>query len=392
MNLLKSSPSYSKIALVDLQAQYSTIKQEIDEAIAYIVSNAQFIQGSEVSKFEKSFASFCSTANNPTPIQTYCASCANGTDALELALAAFDVGQGDEIITVSHSFFATVEAIVNQRATPILIDINPKTMLMDESKIEEKITSKTKGVIAVHLYGQTCNMDEINCIAKKHNLFVIEDAAQAHGASWNGQRVGTLGDLACFSFFPGKNFGCYGDGGAVVGRDANLIKKVKEISCHGREKGEKYIHKSFGRNSRLDSLQAAILNVKLKYLDLWTHKRREIANYYLKQLSNLPIILPFIDPRAESAWHLFVIRTPVATTRDALFEELKSKGIGAGLHYPIPIHLQPAFINLYQQQLSLPHTESAAQSLISLPMYPELKIEQLEFIIDQLSESCKIYK
>ena len=389
MNLLKSSLNYSKIALVDLQAQYSTIKQEIDEAITYIVSNTQFIQGAEVSKFERSFASFCSANNNA---QTYCASCANGTDALELALAAFDIGQGDEVITVSHTFFATVEAIVSQKATPILIDINPKTMLMDESKIEEKITSKTKGIIAVQLYGQTCNMDEINRIAKKHNLFVIEDAAQAHGASWDGQRVGTLGDLACFSFFPGKNFGCYGDGGAVVGRNVDLIKKVKEISCHGREKGEKYIHKCFGRNSRLDSLQAAILNVKLKYLDQWTCQRREIANYYLKQLSNLPITLPFIDPRAESAWHLFVVRTPTTTMRDALFEELKSKGIGVGLHYPIPVHLQPAFINLYNQQLSLPHTESITQNLISLPMYPELKTKQLEFIVDQLNENCKIHK
>ncbi|MCH9632710.1 MAG: dTDP-3-amino-3,6-dideoxy-alpha-D-galactopyranose transaminase [Chlamydiae bacterium] len=385
---MKSSPSYSKIALVNLRAQYSTIKHEIDEAIANIVSSSQFIQGNEVLKFEESFASFCSSS-----IQAYCASCANGTDALELALAAFDVGQDDEIITVSHSFFATVEAVVNQRATPVLIDINPKTMLMDESKIEEKITSKTKGIIAVQLYGQTCNMEEINRIAKKHNLFVIEDAAQAHGASWNGQRVGTLGDLACFSFFPGKNFGCYGDGGAVVGRDADLIKKVKQISCHGREKGEKYVHSSFGRNSRLDSLQAAILNVKLKYLDQWTQQRREIANYYLEHLKDLPIILPYIDPQSESAWHLFVIRTPESSMRETLFNDLKSKGIGVGLHYPIPIHKQPAFLNLYSQpQLSLPHTESTAQSLISLPMYPELEKKQLEFIVGQLHECCKAYQ
>ncbi len=382
---MKSVIPSLKVPFVNLKAQYSALAQEMDHSIKEVLEQTQFIQGKQVQLFEQNFAEFCSQTIFKEKKEVYCASCANGTDALEIALQVFDVAPGDEIITVSYSFFATAEAIVTHHAIPKFVDIDPKTMLMDTTKIEEKITSKTKGIIAVHLYGQTCNMDEINRIAKKHNLFVIEDAAQAHGASWNGVRAGLLGDIGCFSFFPGKNLGCYGDGGAMVSRHAGLIEKARQIALHGRKEKEKYIHHCFGRNSRLDNLQAAILNVKLKYLNHWNKQRADIAKSYLHQLKQLPCLLPGVHPKATPVWHLFVIRLATESMRNELLDYLKSQNIEVGLHYPTPIHKQPAYLDsTFYQPIDLRETEKACQTLLSLPLCPELDTSQAEYVMSHI--------
>lgn len=382
---LKSVLENSKIPFVNLKSQYKGIKNEIDCAVSEVLNQCQFIQGKQVQLFEESFAEFCSESPCSEKLNAYCASCANGTDALEIALQVFEIIPGDEIITVSHSFFATVEAIITAKAIPKFVDIDPDTFLIDTAKIEEQITSRTRGIIAVHLYGQTCNMDEINKIAKKYNLFVIEDAAQAHGASWNGQRAGLLGDMSCFSFFPGKNLGCYGDGGALVSRHSDLIEKAKQIALHGRKESEKYIHHCFGRNSRLDNLQAAILNVKLKYLNIWNKQRIDLASYYLDHLKNLPCLLPGVHSMATPVWHLFVIRLATESIRNDLLSYLKSQNIEVGLHYPTPIHKQPAYLSSsFYQPSQLIETEKACQTLLSLPLCPELCVSQAESVIEKI--------
>lgn len=383
---MKSTLNNTKIPLVDLKAQYQSIKDEVDAAITDCVENTQFIQGSRVDTFEKNFAAFCSITRDQTETELFCASCANGTDALEIALKAFDVKAGDEIITVSHSFFATAEAIITLGATPKFVDIHTNTMLMNENLIEKEITSKTKGIIAVHLYGQPCNMDLINQIAEKYNLFVIEDAAQAHGAYWGNERVGMLGDAACFSFFPGKNLGAYGDGGAIVSKNIDFITKAKQIACHGRAKKEKYLHDLFGRNSRLDALQATLLDIKLKYLDTWNEKRAAIASHYLEFLAGSGFVLPQVHPKAISSWHLFVIRLKSSSHCLPLVQKMKELGPTLGRHYPVPIHLQPAYLKSSFKKYNLPHTELTAETLLSLPIYPELTIDQIKNISSLLKE------
>lgn len=371
----------SNIPLVDLKAQYESIKSEVNFAIEKVLNNCSFIQGKEVIQFEKEFAEYCGRLKDGGLQDLYCATCANGTDALELILMALKIEPPAEIITVSNTFIGTIEPLLNKGIKPVFVDINPKTLLIDETKIEEKITLRTKAIIAVHLYGQPCNMDIINTIAKKHNLLVIEDAAQAHGAYWRNERIGALGDCALFSFFPGKNLGAFGDAGAVVSKNYDLIKKIKILANHGRE--EKYLHLFSGKNSRLDTLQAAVLRVKLPFLDQWNEKRANLAQFYSENLALLPIILPSIQKFAKSAWHLYVIQLD---KRDFLFHELKKRNIESGIHYPLPLHEQPFYKAFRHKKNNLPNTERLARQVLSLPISPDLNFDNAQYICDCIKE------
>ncbi|PZV15270.1 MAG: erythromycin biosynthesis sensory transduction protein eryC1 [Pseudanabaena sp.] len=360
------------IPLVDLKAQYDSIQTEIDRVIHRVINRTAFIGGEEVEQFEAEFATYCETKA--------CVGVGNGTDALYLTLRAMGIGKGDEVITVAHTFIATAEAISLVGAKPVFVDILESTMLIDPDTIEAAITPNTRAIIAVHLYGQPCEMDRISAIAHKYNLKVIEDAAQAHGAFYQGRRVGSLGDAACFSFYPGKNLGAYGDGGAVVSQNENLIDKIRMLANHGRV--EKYTHQIEGTNSRLDSLQAAVLRVKLKHLDNWNARRSHHADYYLTYLNSQVVTLPAVHPETKSVWHLFVVRS---LDRDQFQKQLKGKGISTGIHYPIPLHLQPAYAHLGIPKGSLEITEKVASQITSLPMYAELTEQQLSFIVETIN-------
>ena len=360
------------IQLVDLYSQYQSIKPEIDSAIQSIIDGSAFVGGKAVREFEAEFAAYCETKA--------CVGVGNGTDAIYLTLRAMGIGAGDEVITVAHTFIATTEAISMTGARPVFVDIKEDTMLMDPSLIESAITPRTKAIVPVHLYGQPCDMDAIIQIAERRGLKVIEDAAQAHGARWRGRRIGSLGDAATFSFYPGKNLGAYGDAGAVVSNDTDLIERVRMLANHGRL--EKYTHKMEGVNSRLDGLQAAILRVKLRHLDEWNESRRRHADFYLDTLTGGDLQLPTVHEHAEPVWHLFVVRTP---DRDALQASLKNEGIATGIHYPVPLHLQPAYEDYKIDQSALPVTERVAARVVSLPMYPELTASQLERITNAIA-------
>jgi dTDP-4-amino-4,6-dideoxygalactose transaminase len=357
------------IPLVGLFDQYQQIKTEVDRAIEKVINSTQFIGGAEVRLFEEEFASYCEVES--------CVGVANGTDAIYLSLRALGIGTGDEVITVSHTFIATTEAISLTGARPVFIDIKEDTMLMDPSLIEAAITPKTKASIPVHLYGQTCEMDPILDIAWRHGLRVVEDAAQAHGARWKGQRAGSMGDVGCFSFYPGKNLGAFGDAGGVVSSDQNLIERLRILANHGSV--TKYTHECEGVNSRLDGLQAAILRIKLRRLDEWNAQRRQHASYYSEQLRNSPLTPVAVHPNAEHVWHLYVVRT---SDREALQARLSDESIDTGIHYPTPLHLQPAYKHLEVVPGTLPVTERIAKEIVSLPMYPELTSGQLEAVVE----------
>jgi dTDP-4-amino-4,6-dideoxygalactose transaminase len=359
------------IPLVDLNAQYRTINREIDAAVAGVISRADFVGGADVKAFEEEFAAYCEAAA--------CAAVGNGTDALYLALRALGIGPDGEVITVAHTFFATAEAVTMVGAQSVFVDIDDATMLMDPLRLEAAITPKTRAILVVHLYGQSCDMDAILAIARKHELKVIEDAAQAHGARWRGRLVGTLGDVGCFSFYPGKNLGAYGDGGAVISNDRDLIGKIRMTANHGRM--SKYEHEFEGVNSRLDTVQAAVLRVKLRHLNEWNDARRKVAGRYLDGLKSNKIELPCVHPDAKPVWHLFVLRVE---QREALQEKLARAGIATGVHYPVPLHRQPAFRHLGSRLPSLPATERAAAQVVSLPMYPELTVEQIDHICSEV--------
>jgi len=361
------------VPFLDLRAQYMSIKPEMDEAIQQVINDCSFVGGKHVTEFESKFADFCGAK--------HCIGVGNGTDALYLTLRAFGVGSGDEVITTAHTFIATAEAISLTGAQPVFVDIREDTMLMDPDVVEAALTPRTRAIIPVHLYGQPCEMKQILDIARRHNLKVIEDAAQAHGARWQGHRVGSLGDAACFSFYPSKNLGAYGDGGAVVSQDEDLVQRVRMLANHGRQ--EKYTHEIEGVNSRLDGFQAAILRAKLAHLDKWNEQRRAHANCYRQQLSNLPLVLPNDNAETKAVYHLFVIRTK---RRDEVQCYLKARGIETGIHYPIPLHLQPAYWHLGYAEGDFPLTEQAAREVLSLPMYPELSNEQISQISKAIRE------
>jgi dTDP-4-amino-4,6-dideoxygalactose transaminase len=361
-----------KLPLVDLHAQYNSIKTEVDTAIRGVVESAAFVGGPAVREFEAAFAAFCEC--------TRVVSCGNGTDAIYVVLRGLGIGQGDEVITVTNTFIATTEAISSTGAKPVLVDVRSDTALLDTTKLEAAITPRTKAIVAVHLYGQPADMDAVNRIAASHKLHVIEDAAQAHGARYKGRRVGTLAAAATFSFYPGKNLGAYGDGGAMAFTDAALAKRCAMLRDHGRL--DKYLHEVEGVNSRLDTIQAAVLLVKLKQLDAWNAARRRAAGWYLERLGDIPdLVLPVVADGNEPVWHLFVVRHP---KRDAIREAMEKAGIGVGIHYPVPLHLQPAYAHLGHRQGSFPIAEQLAATCWSLPMYPELTEADVDRVVSAL--------
>ncbi|MFH1927141.1 MAG: DegT/DnrJ/EryC1/StrS family aminotransferase [Chloroflexota bacterium] len=360
-----------KIAFVDLKAQYLSIKDEIDAAVADVIDHTAFIGGEQVRLFEEEFAAFCDVK--------HALGVGNGTDALELALSACGIGRGDEVITVANTFAATAEAIVSQGAHPVLVDSDPRTYNIDVGKIEECITERTRAIMPVHLYGQPADMDPILELTRRHNLIVIEDAAQAHGARYKGRVAGTMGDVACFSFYPGKNLGAYGDAGAVVTNSEEIASKVALLRNHGAS--EKYMHEVVGRNSRLDGIQAVVLRVKLRHLRAWNAARRERADWYNELLADLDVVTPYEPEWSEAVYHLYVIRV---AQRDLVRQRLQEVGIATGIHYPIPLHLQPAFRYLGYKESDFETTEAYAGEILSLPMYAELTREQVEGIVGEL--------
>jgi dTDP-4-amino-4,6-dideoxygalactose transaminase len=354
-----------KIQFVDLQAQYKAIKSEVDEAIARILQRGDFVLGDDVKQFETEFAAFCKAP--------YCLGLANGTDALHLAMLACGLGPGDEVITSTHTFIATVHGIAQTGAKPVLVDCEPEFFNIDVAQIEKAITPRTKAIVPVHLYGQPADMDPILEIARKHKLLVIEDACQAHGAEYKGRRCGSMGDIAAFSFYPGKNLGAYGDGGAIVTTRKDLADKVWLLRNHGQK--VKYEHVCRGFNSRLDTMQAAILRVKMRYIEAWNDARRAAAKAYDKALAGAPVKVPKVAAFAKPVFHLYVVRT---SRRAKLQAALDGQGISWGIHYPIPIHLQQAYADLGCKKGSFPVAEEATGEILSLPMFPELSAEQIQ--------------
>ncbi len=381
-----------------LEAQISEIGEEIEEALIKVFRSGKYIGGEQVTSFENAFALATETS--------YSVSCNSGTDALVLALRSLNIGQGDEVITSSFSFFATAEAITSVGARPVFVDIDPENYLMDLDLVEKAITTRSKAILPVHLFGHPIDMDKIMAIAEANNLKVIEDCAQAAGAHWRGKPVGSYGDVGCFSFFPTKNLGAAGDGGAITTNDFDLAKTIRELAIHGMPK--RYFHTNIGYNSRLDSLQAAILNVKLVRLNKWIEQRKVIAINYINKLSTIESIkLPsntLIDNSSHS-WNQFVIRIMDnsfvenlkftsedvldSLSRDLFKSELQGLGVNTIIYYPIPIHLQPAYKTLGYKEGSLPITEKVCSQVISLPIFPELKSIQQSYVIDKINEIFK---
>jgi dTDP-4-amino-4,6-dideoxygalactose transaminase len=366
----------AKIPFVDLQAQYQTIAPEINAAIQGVLDRSDYILGDEVRLFEDDFAKYIGTA--------YALSVGSGLDALELALRAYGIGPGDEVITAANTFIATVLAIVAVGAKPVLTEMDPITYNIAPAAIEAAITSRTRGIMPVHLYGQPADMEPIVAIARKHNLLLIEDAAQAHGAKYAGKRAGSWGDAAAFSFYPGKNLGAYGDGGIITTDDAAVAEKIRYLRNYGQT--VKYEHAIAGTNSRLDTIQAAILRVKLRYLDRWNALRNEHATAYSAALADGPFVLPKIALNRTHIFHLYVVQTE---NRAAIQEFLNQRGIATGIHYPIPIHFQEACKSLGYHRGDFPVTERAATRILSLPIFPELTAQQREFIADTLLQSAR---
>jgi dTDP-4-amino-4,6-dideoxygalactose transaminase len=362
------------VPFVDLKAQHQSLRTELNAAIQGVLDSCQFTLGSEVTAFEQEFAAHCRTSIG-VAVNT-------GTSALHLALLAAGVGPGDEVITVPFTFVATVSAIDYTGATPVLVDIDPKTYTMDPKAFEAAITPRTKAVIPVHLYGQPADMDPILEIARRHQLVVIEDACQAHGAEYKGRRVGSIGDMGCFSFYPGKNLGACGEGGMVVTADPALARAVRMLRDWGAEK--KYHHVLKGYNFRMEGIQGAVLRVKLRHLEAWTEARRAAAATYDRLLASSGIPTPYARPDVRHVYHIYAVRVK---DRQACQDALGADGIQTGIHYPFPVHLLPAFSALGYAAGSFPHSEQAAREELSLPMFPELTTAQCEQVTRALREA-----
>jgi dTDP-4-amino-4,6-dideoxygalactose transaminase len=366
-----------KIPFVDIKSQYTGIRKEMDDAIRNVINGAHFIQGPEVEAFESEFAKYLGTS--------YCVGVNSGTDALILGLRALGLPRGAEVIVPVNTFIATALAASDNGLTPVFVDIDPKDNGMDLKDLKKKINRKTKAVIIVHLYGQPEKIDEIQKIINDsgHPIYLIEDACQAHGATYKGKRVGTFGIFSAFSFYPGKNLGAYGDGGALVTNDSVIAEKFRMLREYGQKK--KYHHESLGTNSRLDTIQAAVLLTKLKYLDCWNTKRQELADYYTKQIKKfLPdVTVPIVYPERRSIYHIYSIGI---SYRDELLQYLNKHGIQALIHYPIPLHLQKAYAPLGYKKGDFPKAEQMAEQILSLPIFPELKRKQIDYVIKTMSE------
>lgn len=370
-----------KVPFVDLKAQYEAVGSETRTAMERVLERTDFILGEDVARFEEEFARYNGVK--------YAIGLDSGTSALELILRAYGVGPGDEVITVSNTFMASVLAVSSVGATPVLVDSDPDTYSIDVSQIESAITGRTKVILPVHLYGQPVDMNTIIEIAERHGLVVIEDACQAHGACYQGKRAGSIGHAAAFSFYPAKNLGAYGDGGMVVTNDEQVADKICMLRNYGQR--EKYHHLLEGYNRRLDTMQAAVLRAKLPYLDEWNAQRRQHASRYNELLSESGVVTPRETPGTEAVWHLYVIRS---NEREALRNHLTQKGISVGIHYPVPIHLQPAYAHLGYSEGGFPVTEEQAGQILSLPMYPELPAAAIEYvaetIIDFVAQSQEV--
>ena len=394
-----------KIPLINLKKQYKEIKEDVDKGVLEVLSSSQYIMGTNVREFEKEFSNYLGVKHS--------ISVGNGTDALVIALKALGIGEGDEVITTPWTFFATAESISFVGAIPVFVDVELNTYNIDPYKIEEKITSKTKAIMPVHIFGQPCNMDAINTIAKKHNLYIIEDVAQAIGAEFKGVKVGTLSDIATFSFFPTKNLGCAGDGGMIVTNNEDLATICKALRAHGSgENGQKafnilndikevikeedgkdkdntvynplkYYNYLIGHNSRLDELQAAILRVKIKEIDKWNNARRENAKFYNKSLKETSLVTPFEDNDVKHVYHLYILQSE---KREEIVSYLSEKGIATGVYYPVPLHLQKAYLDLGYKEGDMPNAEFLSHRTFAIPMFAELTDEEKEYIVNTIKK------
>lgn len=362
-----------KVPFVSFRPLEKELNAELHEAFERVLSNSWYIEGREDEAFEKAFADYCGTK--------YAIGCGNGLDSLMLSMKALGIGPGDEVIVPSNTFIATALAVTYTGATPVFVESDIRTYDIDPAKIEEKINNNTKAIVAVHLYGQPCDMDSIVALAKKHGLSLIEDCAQAHGARYKGRRVGSFGDAAGFSFYPGKNLGALGDAGAVTTNNKELADKVRALGNYGSD--YKYHHIYQGNNSRLDELQAAFLSAKLLSLDKVNENRREIARKYLEGIRNPNIILPYVNPDTEPVWHIFAIR---CKRRDELKAWLEENGIGTNEHYPIPMHLQECYKDLGYKPGDFPIAEEISATELSIPMYYGMTDEEVQYVIDKVNE------
>lgn len=358
---------------MDLKASYRELQEELDAAYHSVMESGWYVLGEEVAAFEHEFARYCGTS--------CCVGVGNGLEALHLILRAMGIGEGDEVIVPSNTYIATWLAVSYAGATPVAVEPDSATYNLDPDLLKAAITSRTKAIMAVHLYGQPADMDRINAVATDHGLKVVEDAAQAHGARYKGRRVGSLGDAAGFSFYPGKNLGALGDGGAVTTNDTGLADRIRALRNYGSK--VKYHNEQKGFNSRLDELQAALLRVKLKYLDSWNGRREILAERYLSALRNTGLQLPFVPEWAQPVWHLFVVGS---ANRDQLQQLLAEEGIGTMIHYPVPPHLQPAYAELGLKEGHFPITERIHGTVLSLPMWPQMDDKQIQAVIDALQE------
>lgn len=363
-----------KVPYLDLKAQYDDLREELDEAVRRVIADTAFAGGPYVAAFEEEFAAYCQCE--------YAAGVSSGTNAIHLALLALGVGPGDEVITAANTFIATAEAVSHCGATPVFADCDPETYTLDPLSAEAAITPRTKVIIPVHLFGQPADMDSFVALAEKYGVQIVEDASQAHGAEYKGRRVGSIGVAGCFSLYPGKNLGAYGDAGIVVSRDKKLIDRIKLLRDHGSVR--KYEHVEIGWNARMDGVQGAILSVKLRYLDEANNQRRKNAQYYNELFTGVPgIQRPKEHPACRHVYHIYSI---CSDRRDELQKHLSARGIGVGIHYPKSLHLQPAYAYLGKGENSCPVAESLARRYLSLPMFPELKKGQIRYVVDAVKE------
>ena len=356
-----------KVPMLDLNAQYEPMKDRVLQAMKDVFDSKRFVNGPQVKELEEKLADYCHCK--------HAIGVTSGTDALLISLMAFGIGEGDEVITTPFTFFATAGSIFRVGAKPVFVDIDPKTYNINSERIEEKITNKTKAIMPVHIFGQCAEMDKINEIAKKHGLFVIEDAAQAIGSEYKGRRAGSLGDVGCFSFFPSKNLGCCGDGGLVTTNNDELAEKIRILRQHGSK--PKYYHKIIGGNFRLDTMQAAVLLEKFPYLEEWHKGRQKNAEYYNEHLKDV-VVTPFVESYNIMIYNQYTIRTSM---RDELQNKLNEANIGNAIYYPVPLHLQECFAYLGYKEGDLPESEKATQEVVSIPIYPELTDEQMDYVI-----------
>jgi len=370
---MKTTQLNRPVAYLDLAAQIRSIRPKLDSAIARVLDSCAFCLGPEVEQFEKDFARYCGAE--------HCIGFNNGTSALHVAMLLLGIGPGDEVITTPFTFVATSWAICYAGARPVFVDIEDDTFNLDPNLVERAITSRTRAILPVHLYGHPADLDRLLAISQQHNLPLIEDAAQAHGAKFRGRSVGTFGKMSCYSFYPGKNLGACGEGGALVTNNASLAKRARALRDHGSTR--RYYHDEIGYNYRMEGIQGAVLGVKLEYLDAWTSERRRVAERYNKLLADTPLQLPGEADYAQSAWHLYVVRHPL---RDALKAHLDAHQIGCGMHYPVPLHLQKAFAHFGYKPGAFPIAEKAARECLSLPIYPELTDQEIQTVTDAIAD------